>query len=54
MELATLLYTDEIDGIPTISEYDDWKLYFGKNTLFLLVVQKPKRWINVAIALPFI
>jgi hypothetical protein len=36
MELLILLYADEIDGILTISEYDNWKLHFEKNTLFLL------------------
>jgi hypothetical protein len=36
MELATLLYTDETDGILIISEYDNWRLHFGKNALFLI------------------
>ncbi len=40
MRLAILLYTDEIDRSSTISEYDDWRRYFGKNALFLICRSK--------------
>jgi len=40
MKLATLLYTNKIDRSPTISEYDNGKLHFGKNALFLICPSK--------------
>ena len=40
MELVTLLYIDKIDRSLIISGYDNWRLHFRKNALFLIYHSK--------------